>query len=432
MTGPDPAPETAATGEQSGVSRRGRLLLLAASIGGALSNFGILALSPSVLGVQANLEFLVFWSLLFGMFGVQSGIQNETTRATTAPSPTGARAITAGLIWGAVSAVVLAVTSPLWGPHLLPHSVVLAVPVLVVTAFLYPLYVTQIGTLGGARRWEWYGGTLLIEVALRVALVAAAAALGWGLGGFEAGSAAAVLALAVVLLVGAAPRATLGRRTDVPLPTLLGQGALAMTSTAFTALLITGYSVLVKLTNPLDSLGLPPHEAAALMGACMLAVSLTRAPIMMPLTAFVGVVISAFTGHRGTVREAVQRPFAILAAIGLAGAAAAWPIGPWVLRLLEPEYDLPGWYFAALTASSVLLAWLTILGALALATRHHWLYVLGWGAASIVAIACLLAPLPLLVTTALSVSVGPATGCAVLFAGLSRPSARPEAPAVQS
>lgn len=406
--------------ERTVISRCARILLVVASAAGAASNFGILALSPSVLGVAGNLEFLVFWSILFGIFGVQSGLQNEATRAATNPSPRGARVMTAGAVWGALFAAAVGLSGIWWGPHLLPDAYWYAVPVLAVTAFLYPLYITQVATLGGSRRWEWYSSELLVESALRVLLVAAAALLGWGLGGFIVGSAAAVATVGVILAVGRTPRRLVGRRADVGLRTLLGHGALAMTSTAFTALLVTGYSVLVKVTNPLDSLGLPPHDAAALMGACMLAVSLTRAPIMMPLTAFVSVVISAFTGHRGTVSEAVRKPFVLLAIVGLAGAAAAWPIGPWVLRMLNPEYVLPGWYFAALTASSVLLAWLTILGALALATNHHVLYVVGWGTASVVAIACLLAPLSLTVSTSLSIFAGPGAGTLVLFLGLSR------------
>lgn len=205
-----------------------------------------------------------------------------------------------------------------------------------------------------------------------------------------------------------------------------------MVSTACTALLITAYPALVQLTTSPARLGLSAVDTATVMGACLLAISLTRAPIMMPLTAFVGVAISAFTGHTGSVASAVRRPFALLGAVGLLGAVAAWPIGPWFLRAFKPEYDLPGWYFAALTASSVLMAWLTILGALALATNRHVLYIAGWAAASAVAIACLCLPLPLTTTTVLSVSAGPLVGCALLLIALStgRESARRDRPAL--
>lgn len=403
-----------------GIRPSGRRLLLLSSVGAAISNLGIILLVAQVLDVEDNKEFLVFWALLFGLFGVQSGIQNETTRATTRPSPAGARILSGALLWGAVFALVIGATSPLWASHMLPRSAGSAILVLVITSFLYPIYVTMLGALGGRGHWEWFGSTLLVEVGVRVALVFLAAGIGASLGGFEAASAAAVLTLGAILLIGRVPRRALLSRADVPLPRLLRHQALAMLSTACTAVLINGYPALVSVTNPQGSLGLPPEQSAALMGACMLAVSFTRAPIMMPLTVFVGVAISAFVGHRGSIWSAVRKPFLLLLAVGLFGGAAAWPIGPWFMRLVKPEYDLPGWYFAALTTSSVLMAWLMILGAIALATNRHLLYVIGWGTASAVGAMCLLLPLHLTVTTTLSVSVGPAAGILILFAALQR------------
>lgn len=404
---------------QGGRGTDKRLLLLS-SIGGAVSNFGILFVVARNLDVARNEEFLVFWSLLFGLFGVLSGIQNEATRATSAPSRRGSHVIAAGISWGLLAMLVVALSAPIWSPHLLPRSGAPAAVTLALTALLYPVYVSVIGGLGGSRRWDWYGGSLLIEVGLRVLLVIGVAMTTADLVGFEVASAAAVVTVVIILVVSSPSRRAWGSRTDVGYTRLLRNGALAMSSTAFTALLVTGYPVLLKATNPTGSLGLPHDEAAAITGACILAISLTRAPIMMPLTAFVGVAISAFTQHTGTVWSAVRRPFILLAAVGLAGAAAAWPIGPWFLQLFKHEYSLPGWYFTALVASSVLLAWLTILGALALATNRHATYSAGWGVALIVAAGTLLLPGSLLEVTAMSLALGPAAGCLVFFLALGR------------
>lgn len=413
------APQTSTTTENArAIDRKPRILLLMASIGGALSNFGILFLAARVLDVKENTEFLVFWSLMFGLFGVQSGIQNEATRATSDARAGGSNVFCSALILSTAFSALIAVTSPFWADYLLPSSPRLGTTVLVIIACLYPLYVTMTGALAGARHWMTYGSTLLTEVGLRVILVGIAAGFGYGLAGLEIGSAAAVFTLLVMLLVSRSARRTLVARSDVPLGRSVRNAVLAVSSTSCTALLITGYSALVQLTNPPSSMNMDPSSAITLTGACMLAVSLTRAPIMIPLTAFVAVAISAFTGHSGSAWDAVRKPFAVLAVVGLLGAAAAWPIGPWALRLFRPEYDLPGWYFAALTASSVLLAWLTILGALALATGHHFLYFAGWGVASGVAVVCLVLPIHLLASTAISVSLGPALGCAVFAIAL--------------
>lgn len=412
--------------ERTRISKAGSRLLLLSSVGGALSNLGIIIVVARMLSVEENKEFLVFWALLFGLIGVISGIQNESTRATSNPAPDGARIMSGGATWGIVFAIVVAASSPLWAQHLLPHSAGVAVVVLVALVLLQPLYMTLLGALGGSRNWEWFGSSLLVEVGIRVALVLVAAVVGAKLGGFEAASAAAVLTLVVILLLGRTPRRVADLRADVGYGRLMRQQALAMLSTACTALLINAYPALVAVTNPESSMGMPATEAAALMGACMLAVSFTRAPIMMPLTVFVGVAISSFVGHRGSVWAAVRRPFLLLLAVGVVGGAAAWPIGPWFLRIVKPEYDLPGWYFAALTVSSVFMAWLMILGAMAIATDHHVLYVVGWGAASAVGTACLLLPLHLTVSTFLSVAVGPLVGCALLFAALHRINRRAE------
>lgn len=396
----------------------GKVLLLFGSAAGAVSNFAILFVVARQLDVQGNEEFLVFWSLLFGLFGVLSGIQNETTRATSCPTPVGARAFTAGVTWGLISMLLVSISSTWWATALLPASGAASAIILAVTALLYPVYITVVGALGGFRRWDWYGGAVLVEVGMRMLFVLGAIALGGGLVGVEVGSSAAVLALGIVLVAGNVPRRAIVARTDVSYGRLLINGALAMTSTTFTALLVTGFPVLLKITNPADSMSIPTAEAAALTGACILAISLTRAPIMMPLTAFVGVAISAFTSHSGSAWSAVRRPFLILAGVGFVGAIASWPIGPWVLRLFKDEYELPGWYFAALTASSVLLGWLTILGALAVATKRHVLYSIGWGLSLGVAFLCLLLPGSLLQVSALSLALGPAMGCAVFLTNL--------------
>lgn len=401
-------------------ARAGRLLIAIAAGGEAVSNLVIMWAAAKILSVPENTAFLVFWSALFGLISTQIGLQNEIIRTTGARGGRGTRVAVIAALWSLTFLLLPLATAWLWAPRVLAGSSWIGVLTLVLAAACYPVFETVAGGLGGAKRWTWYGALLLTHVTLRMGLVLLVALLGAGLDGFEIAAAGAVAAVLLVLLIGRAPRRSLAARGDVGTGRLLRNSALAMFSTGCTALIHTAYPVLLHLTNPPHTLGLPALEATALTGACILAIQLTRAPIMMPLIAFQGVAISAFTEHRGSVGAAVRRPFLLLGAVGLLGAIAAWPIGPWVLRLFKPEYVLPGWYVSALTAASVLMACLTILGALALATNRHVLYVAGWLTASAVAIGCLLLPGSLLLVTTLSLVVGPATGAAVILLGLRR------------
>ena len=57
---------------------------MAASITAAASSLLITVISARTLTVAQNKEFLVFWGFMFGVFGVISGIQTESTRAALA------------------------------------------------------------------------------------------------------------------------------------------------------------------------------------------------------------------------------------------------------------------------------------------------------------------------------------------------------------
>ena len=67
------------------IARSRALGIVASSGAAAVCSFLITVVSTNSLGSEElALEFLVFWALLFGAYGVISGVQNETTRATSA------------------------------------------------------------------------------------------------------------------------------------------------------------------------------------------------------------------------------------------------------------------------------------------------------------------------------------------------------------
>jgi hypothetical protein len=102
-----------------------------------------------------------------------------------------------------------------------------------------------------------------------------------------------------------------------------------------------------------------------------------------------------------------------LGGITAVGALAAWPVGPWALRLVNPDYHVDGPVFAGLVLGAGLVAVLTMTGAAAVALDHHTVYLAGWIAATVTTVGVLLVPGMLEARVVTSLLVGPAVGVLV-------------------
>lgn len=421
---PAPPPPDGVTVDER-VGRRSGLAIAVASAVAALSNFVILFVAARTLSVDDNNEFLVFWSLLFGMFGVVSGVQHETTRTVGVvcrgtPSrdlrASGrTRVIWASLAIGGMVALALVALGPWLASRIVPISSPGAVIVLVATAVAYSAHVTAVGSLAGAAAWNLYAGIIVAEVGARMVLVSLAAAATLGILGYEVASASAILVSAAFVALSRRARTAFSSWADGTFTRIVRNMGFAVLSTSCTALLVTGYPAVLAATNPAGT-----TAAAAVAGGLVLTVSLTRAPIMMPLTAFQGVAIRTFLGRRDSPLEALRKPAVYLLLLGTLGGAAAWVVGPPFLQLFKAEYQVEGWVFGILTLSSAGMAILTLLGVLALAVDRHVLYASGWITASLAAIALLLLPLDLTSKVVLSLAVSPLVGSLVIALPLAR------------
>lgn len=404
-----------------GLPKRQAGAIAAASAIGALSNFVLMFIAARALSDADNAEFLVFWSLLTGMFGVVVGVQQETTRAVgsvvAAPASARDRFLPAGLTVGAGVALLIALAWPVLSGTLLARSSAVAVPLLVVATLLQVTYVSLIGALAGHGHWDGYAGLLTAETVLRMTLIGVVA-LAWPtLASFELAAAGGVLVLAAAVVFWPRARATLTGPSDRPRRRLTINYTWAALSTSATAVLITGFPAIMKATN----LHADPTELAALI----LTVSLTRAPIMMPLTTFQGVAVKAFLARRDAPVRAALMPIGALLTLGMVGAGAAWLLGPWFLTLFKPEYQVAGWVFAALTLSSAFMAALTLFGTLALTMDAHAVFAAGWIVASVTAVAILLLDAPLAIITTAALAVAPLLGSLVFVVFLALRARRP-------
>ncbi|GEK21644.1 hypothetical protein [Cellulomonas xylanilytica] len=399
----------------SAIGRGQATRVAVASVVAAAGGYVVLVLASRTLTPAANADFLAFWALMFAMFGVLAGVQTETTRGVRRAAQDGvhgARALPVGLAVGAVLAVVIAGTSPVWARRVLGESHVADLVVVVVAVLLFAGHSTQAGALSGAGAWNRFADLVGLEALVRVAATAVAAGAGAAVAGFEAAAAAGACTWLLLLLV-PPYRRTLGARVDVPWRGFVRGLSHAMAAAAASAVLLVGFPVLLRLTSA------PAEFATA--APLILAVSLTRAPLLIPLGAFQGVVITHVLEHRDEGLRALRPVVLALVAAGLVGSALAFLVGPALMTLLfGPAYDVSGGVLAGLTAAAVGLALLTLTGAVTVALNLHRAFSAGWVVATLVTVALLLGPWAIEVRTVTALLVGPLVGIVVHLVALRR------------
>lgn len=408
-----PDAERVGAGAAPLIGRRGAASVGAASIVSALTGYGVLVVAARHLTAADNAQFLVYWSMVFALFGVLGGLQQEATRTVgstlvrrPADGAPRARVLPWALAVGALLAVLVAVTSPLWRrlSDVGVPTVVLGVTVLAVVA--YAGHVALVGVLAGQRGWETSSLLIGAEATVRLVLVLVVASTGGAVGGLSVATAAAAGTWVLLLLVPEVRRAG-AARGDVPRRALVSGLLQASVAATGFAVLVVGFPTLLRVTT----------DAATWRSAAplVLAISMTRAPLMMPLAAFQGVAIGYFMDPRRPAGAAMVRLGAAVAAVGLVGAAAAGLVGPALMEVFfGAAYRLDGALLAGLTFASAVLAMLVLSGSAVLALGRHTVYALGWWVATLAAVLCLLAPVPLETRALIALLVGPAAGVAVL------------------
>ncbi|MCC9176114.1 hypothetical protein [Arthrobacter sp. zg-Y750] len=390
----------------------------AVSVFAALSGFLILVVAARSLTASANADFLAFWGALFAVYGILNGIAAESTRAVgrsllaPAGTPRGGSITASALITGTVLAVAVAAVT-------VPFSIGgsgqqwTIVGILLATSLVFAVHAALSGALQAMDQWHPYSKLVLLEAGLRLAAVTGAAGLGLGLQGLEAACLAALLAWPALVLFSPAARAGLRAHGDVRLGLLLRGTAQACVSAAASAALVVSYPLLVKVTTP--------PEDFATAAPVLLAISLTRAPIMLPLVAFQGLAINAvLRAEDGKGWKALSRPILAVLALGGAGAVLAWWAGPWLMTFFGDDYRIQGWVLAALTVATAGIAVLTLSGMALLATGRHRAYTAGWLTASVLAFLILLLPFSTEVRCVLSLLIGPLAGVAIHFRALTK------------
>ena len=414
------------------VTRYQSLALLGSSLLAAVSTLVVTMIAQRALNGSELTEFLLFWAALFTVTGIITGIQPEITRAVgtartqtvsaEGSAPQGARVVTVTAALGAIAGALVLVSSPLWAGQQIPHSAAVGVTVMAVGVFLYALQATMSGVTSGEDRWYLFAAVGGLESAGRLILMLAAALLIPSLAGLEAATVIPMGLWLILAFVTVSGRRLWVARADVPARRLTTNILWSFLSSAAAAVLMMGFP------NVLKASGAAEREPVVL-GTLILAISITRSPIMIPLQAFQGVAVSAFLKQRHRPVAAFIKPAAAVVAVGAVGALAAYLVGPLLFRLIYPpaagaesayEAAASGITLGALVFASALLALMTLSGNMALAVNQHRIYLAGWVVAAAVTLSlAFLVPAPLVPRAIVALAVGPVCGFVVHMVGVS-------------
>lgn len=377
-----------------------------------LAGFVILYGATWALEVEQVDEFQAYWGLFFAATGLLDGLMQETARGISSTQGTGrarnGRPWRLGAWVGGAALVIAVGIGLVWMPALMSRS---GEPGMATSFFAFGLlsYAFQAvlsGVLSGLKMWRQYAWLITLDSGIRLLLALVAWQLGWGMPAFLVITIIGALSWLAILGLSPGVRARLHAPVDVSPGVLARRAGSAMVATGASAVLITGFPAFVKLAPGPDIS--PTLTVAGIINAVML----TRAPILVPLQRFQSALIVRFVGNRDHILEALARPILAVLGLGVAGGAAAWLVGPWILdTFFKPGYEVPGLILAALTFASACTGCLMITGTATLALEQHRWYVLGWVAASAVAFVVLWCiPLPLEIRVCLALISGPVVG----------------------
>ena len=386
-----------------------------ATIFAAASGFVVMWIASWALDAEHGYNsFLAYWGLFFACTGLIDGITHETTRAVAASRETQARGSANPWKLGAAIGVALAAVVLLVGlfamGRIVPTHPGTATGLLAFGLLSYAFQAVLSGILSGSGLWNRYAALVALDSGVRLVLAVVVWALGGGLVEFLAITVIGALSWAVVLAL-----APVRVQLDVDRGAFVRRVGSAMVASGASAALITGFPTAA-------SAAFPAATAGAAVAAINNAVMLTRAPVLVPLQRFQSALVVRFVERRDTVYRALVAPVGAIMGVGLVGFAAAWLIGPWILRVAyKPELFVDGLTLGLLTFASAFMGMLMITGVAVLALERHAFYVAGWLAATATAFAVLfLAPWGVATTVVVALFAGPIVGALVHLAGLVR------------
>jgi O-antigen/teichoic acid export membrane protein len=395
-----------------------------ATLVSAVCGYVVLYLAARDLEPAGFSVFAVFWGAFGLLAGAANGLLQESTREVrevqlagavrepSEPSAPRIHPVRVAVLVGLASAATVAVTAPLWSDHVFVESRWLSVALLAAGIAGFCVHATLLGVLAGVNRWSQYGALIVGDAIGRVAVAITTFLVGWALVGYLWATVAGSMAWLILLVASPASRAAARILTPGTVGTFLRGSAHSIAAAGASAILVMGFPVLLKATSA---------DLGAAGGVVILAVTLTRAPLLVPLTAMQGNLIAHFVDQREARLRALLAPTLFVLGLGALTVTIAGLAGPWLLQTaFGSEYQAGGALLAWLTAAAIAIALLTLTGAAAVAAALHRAYAAGWIGATLVSTLLLLLPLDLATRTVVALMCGPLVGIAVHLIALRR------------
>ncbi|QIM19290.1 hypothetical protein G7066_13235 [Leucobacter coleopterorum] len=282
---------------------------------------------------------------------------------------------------------------------------------LAIAVSAYALVAATNGILAGTGQWAAFALLAVIDGVLRLVLVGLA--LGLDLGGTALAWAVAIpfpVSLAIVFFV----KARTIRANTLVAGTAGGLAAnmsRTLTASIAAAILINGFPVFISLFGRTDE---------DTLGAIILAVTLTRAPILVPINALQSMLIARLSGATAGRNRLLALVLAVITVLTMFVAGVVWLWGgPLLAAFFGEGFVLSASTLAGLVAAAGCLGVLTATGAAALALKRHSFFAAGWVVAAVFALAALaFLPASLETRIVLGLVVGPLLGAVVHLAAL--------------
>lgn len=405
------------------------LFVAASSVISGVTTFIFTWLAAQTLSVEDNKEFLLFWSLTSLVFATLLGIQQESARlignevnkslhhqAPVEKTGSSSRPILSAVLLGVIFSALMLLLLPFWSAHVLePESALVTVSLIAVGAIAYSCHVFFVGSMAGLRAWTEY--SLMISLGGIFYLVGGILATFFApkLIYFELSFIGSAFLWILFLVFSPKVRYAAKITTSLHQKQVISRMLWAILTALAMAVMSTGFPVFLEVTTKTAGTA----EAAAL-AAIILAVSITRAPIMLPLQAFQGVAVSHFLTQKEQPIKALAKPACAILGLGAIGGALAFLVGPFLFDLIYPKYEgsVSGLTLGALTFAAALLALTTLSGTVVLALDSHKLYLSGWFLTVLISLGLLFIPGELAVRTVVSLTVGPVLGFLIHTVGL--------------
>jgi O-antigen/teichoic acid export membrane protein len=394
--------------KQSDPRAQGLPAILTATAVAGVVGYAIQLTAPRFLPPEAYVSYAVFWSTLYLGGAAISGVQQELARATHPRDAhaSGGRTLTVFTVWSAVIVGAVAVLVGLAaGVRIVPDSGG-AVAVALTVGFVGYLATSVLsGLFYGLHLWNAVAFSVIADAIFRAALVITGLILGWTV---------PVLSLVTAIPFGVAAglawiifrrRVRGGFRLDVDLRALSAHSASTVLATTASGVMISGLPMLIGLTSAAVS--------ADVTGSVQLAVTITRAPIVIPIIALQSFLISAVFRGAGLRPDRLLRIVGLGMGAGVLLSAAGWFIGPPIVAAVSgSKFSISGADAALIVLSAVLVAAMCVTGPALIVVKRHRDNLAGWIVAAGLTIGILMLPISE-IRILLALTVAPAAGLSV-------------------